>query len=169
MKKEDIYLDLSKCSQEEIKNVFKVLHEPKFVNQYEIYNWDYRLHLSEDGLWWVLDNNESHTKTEITYSQFMEFMKPQPTELETQITELLKGIDKDECEVDYGWWETSDGAKFGKDKLNKLIHLVSSTPTELEKEMFEFLEKVIRESMMSVLADEEAEVIIEKYKNKYGG
>lgn len=125
MKKEEIYLDLSKCSQEEIKNVLAVLPEKKYWNQYDIDDCHYKLHFERDSchfegsLWWVINSVESKSKAEITYTQFMSLMKPQPT--------------------------------------------------ELEKEMFEFLEKVIRESMMSVLADEEAEVILEKYKNKYGG
>jgi len=40
------------------------------------------------------------------------------------IKELLKGIDQTENESDDGWWETSTGAKFGRDKLNMLIELV---------------------------------------------
>lgn len=40
------------------------------------------------------------------------------------IKELLKGIDQTECESDEGWWETSTGAEFGRDKLNMLIELV---------------------------------------------
>ena len=47
-------------------------------------------------------------------------------ELESKIRELLKGIDKDECEDDDGWWETSSGAKFGKDKLDRLIELINN-------------------------------------------
>lgn len=33
---------------------------------------------------------------------------------------LLAGIDKDECEFDNGWWETSEGAAFGAGKLAEL-------------------------------------------------
>jgi hypothetical protein len=40
------------------------------------------------------------------------------------IKELLKGIDETENESDDGWWETSTGADFGEDKLNKLIELI---------------------------------------------
>jgi hypothetical protein len=37
------------------------------------------------------------------------------------VDELLVGIDKDECEApDEGWWETSQGAIFGADKLARL-------------------------------------------------
>jgi hypothetical protein len=46
------------------------------------------------------------------------------SELEKAIRELLKGIDKDECEDNSGWWETSHGAKFGEQKLEQLIELV---------------------------------------------
>jgi hypothetical protein len=36
------------------------------------------------------------------------------------VDDLLRGIDKDECESDTGWWETSTGADFGKGKLAEL-------------------------------------------------
>ena len=35
----------------------------------------------------------------------------------TKIEEILKGIDKDECEDPDGWWENSGGAEFGRKKL----------------------------------------------------
>lgn len=41
-----------------------------------------------------------------------------------QIKELLKGIDETEIDSIDGWWETSDGAKFGTEKLNELLTLV---------------------------------------------
>lgn len=34
---------------------------------------------------------------------------------------LLDGIDKDECEDDAGWWETSAGAAFGKAILQSIM------------------------------------------------
>lgn len=33
---------------------------------------------------------------------------------------LMDGIDKDECEYEHGWWETSTGAEFGAMKLRAL-------------------------------------------------
>ena len=37
-----------------------------------------------------------------------------------QIETILCGIDKTETEHDNGWWETSSGATFGKDRLRKI-------------------------------------------------
>ena len=35
----------------------------------------------------------------------------------TEVEEILDGIDKTEIENKNGWWETSEGAKFGEHKL----------------------------------------------------
>ena len=43
--------------------------------------------------------------------------------LQKEIKKILEGIDKDESEDDSGWWETSDGAKFGKEKLKEIEDL----------------------------------------------
>jgi hypothetical protein len=45
-----------------------------------------------------------------------------------QIEEILAGIDKTETDDDKGWWETSTGAKFGKDKLNQIRLLFKDKP-----------------------------------------
>jgi hypothetical protein len=44
---------------------------------------------------------------------------PMPSD-NKELRKLLKGIDKDECEMDGGWWETSTGAEFGAKKLAEL-------------------------------------------------
>ena len=49
------------------------------------------------------------------------------------IKELLKGIDQTENESDDGWWETSTGAEFGRDKLNMLIELVEKKCNKVQK------------------------------------
>ena len=41
-----------------------------------------------------------------------------------KINEILKGIDKDQCSSDDGWWETSSGAEFGANKLKEVQDLV---------------------------------------------
>ena len=41
-----------------------------------------------------------------------------------KLNEILKGIDKDECESSDGWWETSSGAEFGAKKLKEVQDLV---------------------------------------------
>ena len=41
-----------------------------------------------------------------------------------KINEILKGIDKDQCSSDDGWWEKSSGAEFGAKKLKEVQELV---------------------------------------------
>jgi len=45
---------------------------------------------------------------------------------ENKIREILKGIDKTESESEDGWWETSEGAEFGRKKLEELIEYSES-------------------------------------------
>ena len=47
--------------------------------------------------------------------------------LTDEIVALLDGIDKDECEYENGWWETSTGAKFGADILEKIKAILRKT------------------------------------------
>ena len=47
-------------------------------------------------------------------------------ELIEKIKDLLKGIDETEVESEDGWWETSTGAEFGRQKLEAIIDLVKS-------------------------------------------
>jgi hypothetical protein len=48
------------------------------------------------------------------------------TELERAIPKILEGIDKVECEDPEGWWETSTGAEFGKERLDAIFSLIRS-------------------------------------------
>ena len=41
-----------------------------------------------------------------------------------ELRKILIGIDKDQCEDDNGWWETSSGAEFGAKKLKEVEALV---------------------------------------------
>lgn len=43
------------------------------------------------------------------------------------IKDVLKGIDQTEIESPDGWWETSDGAKFGAKKLQQIIELLDNS------------------------------------------
>lgn len=36
------------------------------------------------------------------------------------VDDCLRGIDQDECEHEDGWWETSEGAEFGRERLAAL-------------------------------------------------
>lgn len=42
-------------------------------------------------------------------------------ELIQKIETILDGIDKTEMETGQGWWETSEGAEFGRRKLEAVI------------------------------------------------
>ncbi len=42
---------------------------------------------------------------------------------ESEVRELFRGIDEQEIDGE-GWWETSTGAKFGKQRLEALIALL---------------------------------------------
>lgn len=42
-----------------------------------------------------------------------------------RVLDILKGMDIEQSETDYGWWETNSGAEFGRAKLNELIKLIS--------------------------------------------
>ncbi|MDR2294405.1 MAG: hypothetical protein LBE05_04285 [Microbacterium sp.] len=43
-----------------------------------------------------------------------------------EVRRILTGIDIDEYDSDVGWWETSDGAHFGAEKLAEVEALVRS-------------------------------------------
>ena len=72
-KPEEIYLDLSKLSEEQIKKVIALLPEPEACNQYEIIKLHFILWLDEYNKWWVY-GTEIKNKTELTYSQFLDMM-----------------------------------------------------------------------------------------------
>ena len=55
-------------------------------------------------------------------------------EIEKVINEVLDGIDKTETEG--GWWETSTGAEFGKEKREELI-------TKLKQELVKYKQYVL--------------------------
>ena len=46
-----------------------------------------------------------------------------------KLNEILKGIDKDQCDSSDGWWETSCGAEFGAKKLKEVQDLVKKLTT----------------------------------------
>ena len=71
-KREEIYLDLSKLSEEQQRKVIALLPEPEACNQYEIIKLHFILSFDEDK-WWVFGNRVSD-KTELTYSQFLDMM-----------------------------------------------------------------------------------------------
>lgn len=48
------------------------------------------------------------------------------------IKEILFGIDLTQSENDFGWWETSTGSSFGKERLEQVLLIVSDLEKELE-------------------------------------
>lgn len=59
-----------------------------------------------------------------------------------EIKKILKCIDETEVESDEGWWETSDGARFGKHILKDITDLFENNLCITKKE----LEEIIRDS-----------------------
>ena len=72
-KPEEIYLDLSKLSEEQQRKVIALLPPKKRDNQYEIQKVHFILYLDKNKKWWVF-GTEIKDKTELTYSQFLDMM-----------------------------------------------------------------------------------------------
>ena len=72
-KPEEIYLDLSKLSEEQQRKVIALLPPKKRDNQYEIQKVHFILYLDKNKKWWVF-GTEIKNKTELTYSQFLDMM-----------------------------------------------------------------------------------------------
>ena len=74
MKKENIYIDLSKCSEEEQKHIFSLLPESLSSLQYEIDEYNFMLDY-EDDEWWVNGTKPPIYKTELTYPEFIKLFE----------------------------------------------------------------------------------------------
>ena len=46
--------------------------------------------------------------------------------LVNKVKAILIGIDEDECNSQDGWWETSEGASFGKTKLAEVLAILEA-------------------------------------------
>ena len=94
-KLEQIYIDLSKLSEEQQRKVISLLPEPEAYNQYEILKLrHFILWLDEANKWWVY-GNEIKNKTELTYSQFLDMMGGETSsEIETFTLEDLISFGK---------------------------------------------------------------------------
>ena len=74
-KREEIYLDLSKLSEEQQGKVISILPEPINKDDYDItYLHFYLIYDDEDCMWWVSTKYFLAEKTELTYSQFLDMM-----------------------------------------------------------------------------------------------
>lgn len=58
-----------------------------------------------------------------------------PQEIIEEFEKIVEGIDKDETEDDYAWWENSVGAEFGIKKKLELKTLLISTVIKQYEEM----------------------------------
>ena len=72
-KPEEIYIDLSKLSEEQQRKVIALLPEPETRNQYQINKSHFILCLDEYDTWWVFGNRVSD-KTELTYPEFIKLV-----------------------------------------------------------------------------------------------
>ena len=72
-KRDEIYLDLSKLSEEQQRKVISLLPPKKWDIQYEIQKVHFILYLDEKKQWWVF-GTEIKDKTELSYTQFLEMM-----------------------------------------------------------------------------------------------
>jgi len=50
--------------------------------------------------------------------------------IEDSTTRMFKGIDKNDCDDNDGWWKTSTGAEFGKGKIEELKQFIDSLYSE---------------------------------------
>lgn len=74
-KKEEIYLNLSKCTEEEQKHVFSLLPTEKDLGDYTV-DQDFKyLNFDIPMDRWFVDNNEYENKTEITYPEFIKLFE----------------------------------------------------------------------------------------------
>ena len=51
----------------------------------------------------------------------------------SKIKEILKGIDRQQIDSECGWWETSEQARFGAEKLQEVERLINELLLELER------------------------------------
>ena len=74
-KPEEIYLDLSKLSEEQQRKAIALLPKPINEDDYDIiYLHFYLIYDDEDCMWWVSTKYFLAEKTEINYSQFLDMM-----------------------------------------------------------------------------------------------
>ena len=88
-KPEEIYLDLSKLSEDQQRKVIALLPEPINKDDYHIlYLRFYLIYDDEDCMWWVSTKYFAAEKTEINYSQFLDMMGESEEVL--QVENILK-------------------------------------------------------------------------------
>ena len=104
-KREEIYLDLSKLSEEQQRKVISLLPPKKRDNQYEIQKVHFILYLDEKKKWWVY-GKEIKDKTELTYYQFLDMMGESEEVLQVENNGWIKILSETDLpkEVDQYWF-----------------------------------------------------------------
>ena len=72
-----------------------------------------------------------------------------------KLNEILKGIDKDQCDSSDGWWETSSGAEFGAKKLKEVQNLVKKLTLTDVSQQRELLIAELKEVDLKYIEDHE--------------
>jgi len=83
-----------------------------------------------------------------------------------KLNEILKGIDKDQCSSDDGWWETSSGAEFGANKLKEVQDLVKKltlTDVSQQRELLKAYAELIQSSYTHHFFDDAVEESIDEF------
>ena len=104
MTKENIYIDLSKCSDDELKHIFSLLPEENDESQYAIFKIFKYLNYDEIAeYWFVGDGRTISKKTELTYPEF------------------IKLFDGEE-DGNNGWIKVESEEDLPKLKIGEIIH-----------------------------------------------
>lgn len=100
MDKTKIFINLTKCTEEEQKHVFTLLPDRQEHLQYRIDQYNTFLYLdNETGLWWVNGDTIPKNKTELTYPDFIKLFDDGDVENDGWINiESEKDLPKDEDE-----------------------------------------------------------------------
>tara|TARA_R110002124_G_scaffold224852_1_gene390143 strand:+ start:1951 stop:2220 length:270 start_codon:yes stop_codon:yes gene_type:complete len=83
-----------------------------------------------------------------------------------KLNEILKGIDKDQCDSSDGWWETSSGAEFGAKKLKEVQDLVKKltlTGVSQQRELLKAYAELIQSSYTNHFFDDAVEESIDEF------
>ena len=93
MNKSKIYLDLSKCTEEQTKHIISLLPEPIHEFQYAIDSDNYMLDF-DDGEFWVNDTLPLDGKQELTYPEFIKLFEGGEVEKSDLEVWLIRQIEK---------------------------------------------------------------------------
>lgn len=94
MDKTKIFINLTKCTEEEQKHVFTLLPDRQEHLQYRIDQYNTFLYLdNETGLWWVNGDTIPKNKTELTYPDFIKLFEGRESKEVLQVENTVFNID----------------------------------------------------------------------------